>query len=104
MTVQPGPEKVAEGEARVVELTAFLQHPSFRFLNELHLAGPLAHAKCWLEVLPRYAPPGLKRITTAAITATDAVAVDLAFRFPRWTWVWGTASSSSSFLRRLFGG
>jgi hypothetical protein len=46
----------------------------------------------------------LKRITTAAITATDAVAVDLAFRFPRWTWVWGTASSSSSFLRRLFGG
>ncbi len=104
MTVQPGPEKVAEGEARVLELTAFLQHPSFRFLNELHLAGPLAHAKCWLEVLPRYAPPGLKRITTAAITATDAVAVDLAFRFPRWTWVWGTASSSSSFLRRLFGG
>jgi len=104
MTVQPGPEKVAEGEARVLELTAFLQHPSFRFLNELHLAGPLAHAKLWLEVLPRYAPPGLKRITTASITATDAVAVDIAFRFPKWTWVWGTGSSSSSFFRRLFGG
>lgn len=102
MKVEPGPEKVTDGEARVLELTAFLQHPSFRFLHELHLAGPLVHARLWLEVLQRFAPPGLRRITTSAITATDAIAVDIAFRFPRWTWVWGTGATGG-FFKRLFG-
>jgi hypothetical protein len=105
MTVSPVSEKAPDGEARVLELTAFLQHPSLRFLNDLTLAGPLPHAKLWLEVLQRYAPPGLRRVTALRIAATEPVAVDIAFRFPRWTWVWGTASTSSGggLLKRLFG-
>ena len=103
LTVSPGVEKVPEGEARVLELMALLQHPSLRFLNELTLAGPLSHARPWLEALQRAAPPGLKRITTNAIAATDQVAVDIAFRFPRWTWVWGQGSSAGSFFKKLFG-
>lgn len=103
LTAQPGPEKVADGEARVLELCALLQHPSLRFMNDLTLAGSLAHARLWLEALQRAAPPGLKRVTTTSIAASDPFAVDIAFRFPKWTWVWGQVSSSSSFLRRLFG-
>lgn len=95
--------KVEHTEARILELTAALQHPSFRFVNELTLEGPLAHAKLWLEVLQRYAPPGLKRITTEAIAASDPFAVDITFRFPRWTWVWGQPQSPG-FFKRLFGG
>ena len=95
--------KVEHTEARILELTAALQHPSLRFVNELHLKGPLPHAKLWLEVLQRFAPAGLKRITTDAITSTDAFAVDIAFRFPRWTWVWGQPQSGG-FFKKLFGG
>lgn len=94
--------KVEHTEARILELTAALQHPSLKFVNELNLKGPLAHAKLWLEVLQRYAPPGLKRITTDAIAATDAFAVDIAFRFPRWTWLWGQPQSGG-FFKKLFG-
>lgn len=105
MTVEPdaGGGKVATGEARLNELTAFLQHPSLRFLNELTLAGPLPHARVWLEVLQRFAPAGLKRVTTNAIAATDTVATDIMFRFPKWTWVWGAASSQGGFFKKLFG-
>lgn len=104
MTVEPGTEKVTtSGEARLLELTAFLQHPSFRFLNDLTLAGPLPHARVWLEVLQRFAPVGLKRVTTKNIAATDQVATDIAFRFPKWTWVWGTGTSGGGFFRKLFG-
>ncbi len=106
MSVAPlGNGKGPEGEGRVLELTAFLQHPSLRFLNDLTLSGPLPHARLWLEVLQRYAPPGLRRITTNAIAATDTVAVDIAFRFPRWTWVWGTgtASTGGGLFKKLFG-
>lgn len=102
LTVEPA-RRAPEGEARVLELTALLQHPSLHFVGELTLAGPLAHAKLWLEVLRRFAPPALRRVTVAAIPASDPVAVDLAFRFPRWTWAWGQASSGSGLLRKLFG-
>lgn len=95
--------KVEHTEARILELTAALQHPSFRFVNELTLKGPLAHAKLWLEVLQRFAPPGLRRITTEAIVSSDPFAVDIAFRFPRWTWVWGQPRTGG-FFKKLFGG
>ena len=106
MTVHPAnASRVVDGETRSFELTALLQHPSLRFLNELVLAGPLPHAKVWLTALQRYGPPALRRITTASITSTDAVAVDIAFRFPRWTWVWSTPTAPSGGLfKRLFGG
>ena len=104
MAVQPVTGRGTDGEARVLELMALLQHPSLRFLNELTLAGPLPHAKLWLEALQRHAPPALRRVTTNTIAATDAVAVDIAFRFPRFTWVWGTgAPSSGGLFKRLFG-
>lgn len=103
MTVEPASGRVAEGEARRLELTAFLQHPSLRFLNELTLAGPLPHARVWLEVLQRYAPPALKRVTTHAVAASDPIATDIAFRFPKWTWVWSTAPSQGGFFKKIFG-
>lgn len=93
--------KVEHTEARILELTAALQHPSLKFVNELHLKGPLPHAKLWLEVLQRFAPAGLKRITTDAIASTDAFAVDIAFRFPKWTWLWGQPQSGG-FFKKLF--
>lgn len=102
MTVQPHPRLLA-GEGRLHELTALIQHPSLRFLNELTLAGPLDHARLWLEVLQRSAPPGLRRVTTRSIAASDPFAVDIAFRFPRWTWVWGEGSSQSGLFKKLFG-
>ncbi|MFO0595327.1 MAG: hypothetical protein U0228_08485 [Myxococcaceae bacterium] len=101
MSVKPGPEKVARGEERAQELAAFLQHPSFQFLQDLTLAGPLEHARTWLDALQRHAPPYLKRVQTDAIAATDTIATDIAFRFPRWTWVWG--QGSGGFFKRLFG-
>jgi hypothetical protein len=103
LKVEPSGEKTATGEARLLELVAFLQHPSLRFLNELTLAGPLEHARVWLDALQRGAPLGLRRVQTDAIAATDAIAVDIAFRFPKWTWVWGTAKASRGFFKKLFG-
>ncbi|MBL8914051.1 MAG: hypothetical protein JNM17_25325 [Archangium sp.] len=105
MTVEPavgGNKVTTTGEARLLELTALLQHPSFRFLSELTLAGPLPHARVWLEVLQRFAPVGLKRVTTNSVAATDQIATDISFRFPKWTWVWGTATSGG-FFKKLFG-
>jgi hypothetical protein len=106
MTVQPANgSRVVDVEARAWELTALLQHPSLRFLNELVLAGPLPHAQVWLAALRRYGPPALRRITTASISSTDALAVDIGMRFPRWTWVWSTPTvSGSGLFKRLFGG
>ena len=101
LTVEPAAKSPEGSEARVLELTALLQHPSLHFLNELTLAGPLSHAKVWLEVLQRFSPPALRRITTNAIAASDPFAVDIAFRFPRWTWVWGQASAGGLF-KKLF--
>jgi len=103
MSAQPTGGKGPEGEVRRLELTALLQHPSLRFLNELTLAGPLPHARVWIEALQHHAPAGLRRITTNAIAPTDAFATDLAFRFPRWTWVWGGAQPSSGLFKKLFG-
>jgi hypothetical protein len=103
MSVEPVPKSPEGGEARVLELTALLQHPSLHFLNELTLAGPLAHSKLWIEVLQRFAPPGLRRVTTNAIAASDPIAVDIAFRFPRWTWVWGQAPKEGGLFKKLFG-
>jgi hypothetical protein len=102
LSVEPLPKSPERTEARILELTAQLQHPSLHFLNELTLAGPLSHAKVWLEVLQRYAPPALRRITTNAITSSDPFAVDIAFRFPRWTWVWGQPQSGGLF-KKWFG-
>lgn len=102
LTVEPQPKSAEGGEARILELTALLQHPSLRFVNNLKLAGPLSHAKLWLEVLQRYAPPALRRITTDAIASSDPFAVDIAFRFPRWTWVWGQPATGGLF-KKLFG-
>lgn len=102
MTVEPLPKSAQSGEARVLELTAFLQHPSLHFLNDLTLAGSLSHAKLWLEVLQRYAPLALRRVTTRSIAASDPFAVDIAFRFPRFTWTWGQAPQGGLF-KRLFG-
>ena len=102
LTVEPAPKSPEGGEARVLELTALLQHPSLHFLNELTLAGPLWHAKLWLAVLQKFSPPGLRRITTNAIAASDPFAVDIAFRFPRWTWVWGQPAPGGIF-KKLFG-
>jgi hypothetical protein len=101
MTAEPVP-KSPEGEARILELTALLQHPSLHFLNELTLAGPLSHAKLWLEVLQRFAPQALRRVTTNTIAASDPIAVDIAFRFPRFTWAWGQAQPVGLF-KKLFG-
>ncbi|MDP1827992.1 MAG: hypothetical protein Q8L48_32255 [Archangium sp.] len=101
MAVEPLP-KSPEGEARILELTALLQHPSLHFLNELTLAGPLSHAKLWLEVLQRFAPQALRRVTTNSIAASDPIAVDIAFRFPRFTWTWGQAQPVGLF-KKLFG-
>ncbi len=101
LATSPSGRAQTQGDARVNELTALLQHPSLRFLNELTLLGPLPHARIWLEALARSAPPGLKRVTVNAIAATEPEAVDLAFRFPKWTWVWG--SSARGLLRRLLG-
>jgi hypothetical protein len=103
MTVEPASEKVTHTEARILELTAFLQHPSLRFLNELTLAGPLPHARLWLEVLQRSAPNALKRVSTNAVAASDQIATDIAFRFPKWTWVWGAGTSGGGFFKKLFG-
>ena len=102
LAVEPIPRSPEGGEARVLELAALLQHPSLHFLNELTLAGPLWHAKLWLQVLQRFAPAGLRRVTTNAIAASDPFAVDLAFRFPRWTWVWGQPAPAGIF-KKLFG-
>ncbi|MFZ5441243.1 MAG: hypothetical protein ACOZQL_14640 [Myxococcota bacterium] len=101
LTVRPAAKRVGD-DGRLDELAAFLQHPSLRFLNDLTLAGPLEHARVWLEVLQRYAPPGLRRVTTTAIAASDPFAVDIAFRFPKWTWVWGTGSEGG-LIKRLLG-
>ncbi|MDP2275345.1 MAG: hypothetical protein Q8N23_29565 [Archangium sp.] len=89
LSVEPAAKSFETSEARILELTALLQHPSLHFLNDLTLAGPLAHAKVWLSVLQRFAPPALRRVMTESIAASDPFAVDIAFRFPRWTWVWG---------------
>jgi hypothetical protein len=102
LTVEPLPKSPEGGEARVLELTAFLQHPSLHYLNELTLAGPLAHAKLWLEVLQRFAPQALRRVTTNSIASSDPFAVDIAFRFPRFTWTWGQAPQGGLF-KKLFG-
>ncbi|MGV3623211.1 MAG: hypothetical protein ACO1OB_20495 [Archangium sp.] len=91
---------VTGGEGRVNEITAFLLHPSLRFLNELTLRGSATHTQGWLEALGRSAPPALKRVTVKAIGARDPAAVDLAFRYPKWTWVWG---EEKGLLSRLFG-
>ncbi|MFT3712475.1 MAG: hypothetical protein QM817_32920 [Archangium sp.] len=103
MTVEPESEKIVHTEARILELTALLQHPSLRFLNELTLAGPLPHARLWLEVLQRTAPNALRRVTTNAVGAKDQIATDIAFRFPKWTWVWGKPSAAAGFFKRLLG-
>ena len=103
LTVEPLPKAPESGEARILELTALLQHPSLHFLNELTLAGPLWHSKLWLEVLPRFSPPALRRVTTNSIAAKDPIAVDIAFRFPRWTWVWGQAPQHVGLFKKLFG-
>ena len=102
LSVEPADKSVDASEARILELTALLQHPSFHFLNDLTMAGPLAHAKVWLSVLQRFAPPALRRVTTDSIAASDPFAVDIAFRFPRWTWVWGQSAPVGMF-RKLFG-
>lgn len=102
LCVEPAGKSVDASEARVLELTALLQHPSFHFLNDLTLAGPLTHAKVWLSVLQRFAPPALRRVMTDCITASDPFAVDITFRFPRWTWVWSQPAPVGLF-ERLFG-
>lgn len=102
LSVEPAGKTIDASEARVLELTAALQHPSFHFLNELTLAGPLPHARVWLSVLQRFAPPALRSVTTNSIAASDPFAVDIAFRFPRWTWVWGQAAPVG-ILQKLFG-
>lgn len=101
LSTSPSGRAETHGDARVNELTALLQHPSLRFLNELTLSGPLPHTRTWLDALARTAPPGLKRVTVNAIGPKEPQAVDLAFRFPKWTWVWG--SSERGLLQRLFG-
>lgn len=83
-------------------LGVLLQHPSLRLVHDLTLAGPLAHAQPWIEALARHAPQGLRRVTVQAVAATDPTAVDLAFRYPRWVWVWG--SGERGLFKRLFGG
>lgn len=103
MSVAPAPRPPLAGEEQLLALTAFLRHPSLRFLQELTLAGDVEHAKAWFEALGRAAPPALRRVTVPSVPGDDPVATELSFRFPRWTWAWGQRSSSSSFLRRLFG-
>lgn len=103
LTTEPASRGHDASEARVLELTALMQHPSLRFLQDLTLDGPVEHAKTWLEVLRRAAPPGLRRVTVPGIAGNDPVAVEISFRFPKWTWTWGQFSGSSSLFRRLFG-
>lgn len=97
----------AELEARSTALAMLLQHASLRFVQELRLLGPKHHLEAWLEALHRAAPASLKRIEAAAVDERSPEAVDLAFRFPRWTWAWGAhgggGSGLASRLKKLFG-
>lgn len=102
LTAEPAGKPVEESEARILELTALLQHPSLHFVDELILAGPRAHARSWHEALQRFAPPVLRLVTTNCIAANDGYAVQLAFRAPRWAWAWGQAAPEGIF-KRLFG-
>lgn len=102
LTVDPE-ARVENSELRVWELVGLLQHPSLRFLTDLTLTGPLDHARPWLEALQRSSPLALKRVTVHAVPANDPIAVDIAFRFPRWTWTWGGATPAPGFFSRWFG-
>ncbi len=92
-----------KGEASVEQLGALLAHPSLRFLQELRLEGPLPHARRWLDALGRFTPPpGLRLVHVEALEPRSPEALDLALRFPRWTWSWG-GPAGEGLLKRLFG-
>lgn len=102
MSVRAGP-----GPTTPDAVSALLQHPSLRFIQELRLLGPSEQARAWIEALLRHPSPALRTVVVNSVASTDPWAVDLAYRYPRWTWVWGAApgfgAGVSGAFRRLLG-
>lgn len=99
LAVRPAGELPLAAEAHIAAVMRLLQHPSMRFLQLLSLNGPRAHAHRWVQALQRQPPPALKRVHLASVPQTDAYAIDLAYRVPRWTWTWGKAKRKSLWTR-----
>ncbi len=98
------PERAPEGgEDKVLSLVGLLQHPSLRFVRDLVLKGPRAHAQAWVEAIARQPLPVLRSVSVEQVPESDPWALDVAYKSPRFTWRWGKAASSGSGLfRRLF--
>ena len=99
LAARPAGELPPDSEAHVAALMGLLQHPSLRFIQLLSLNGTLAHAHRWVQALQRQPPPALRRVHITGVPATDPYAIDVAYRFPRWTWTWGKASRGSLWAR-----
>lgn len=97
----------SEAEAVTLAAAALLQHPSLRFVQELQLSGKAGHAKAWMGALQRVAPPTLRRVVVAGVGARDPWAIETGFRFPKWTFRWGSDGAGGGGLgqklKRLFG-
>jgi hypothetical protein len=99
LAVRPEGELPPTAEAHVAALVGLLQHPSLRFVQLLSLNGSLPHAHRWVQALQRLPPPALRRVHITAVPASDPFAIDVAYRFPRWTWTWGKAKRGSLWTR-----
>jgi hypothetical protein len=96
----------ADTEAQLAAVTGLLQHPSLRFVREVRLAGPAAHARVWVDALQRQPLPALRQVAVDAVAETDPWALDLAYRLPRWTWTFGGGTGRGGLgglLKRLLG-
>jgi len=99
LAARPSGELPVVAEDHIVALMRLLQHPSLRFVQLVSLNGPLSHAHRWVEALQRQPPPALKRVHITSVPQTDAYAIDLAYRVPRWIWTWGKAKRGSLWTR-----